>query len=137
MKKLLNTSFIYAILGMIGGVFYREFTKFNGFEGRTSLGFIHLHLFVLGMLFFLLMVLFEKQFSITQHKNFGKFFILYNLGMGITIGTFVWRGIVQVLATPISKGMSASISGIAGIGHMILGLGIIVLFLILKKQIVE
>ena len=33
MKKLLNTAFIYALAAMAGGVFYREFTKFNGFPG--------------------------------------------------------------------------------------------------------
>ena len=36
MKKLLNTAFIYALAAMAGGVFYREFTKFNGFSGRTA-----------------------------------------------------------------------------------------------------
>ena len=38
MKKLLNTAFVYALAAMAGGVFYREFTKFNGFTGRTALG---------------------------------------------------------------------------------------------------
>ncbi|MEG0756372.1 MAG: DUF2871 family protein, partial [Oscillospiraceae bacterium] len=28
MKKYLNLSLIYAIAAMVGGVFYREFTKF-------------------------------------------------------------------------------------------------------------
>ena len=36
MKKTVNTSFIYAILAMIGGVFYREFTKFQGFEEKDD-----------------------------------------------------------------------------------------------------
>ncbi|MEG1991497.1 MAG: DUF2871 family protein, partial [Christensenella sp.] len=31
MKKYLNISLIYAIVAMAGGVFYREFTKLNGF----------------------------------------------------------------------------------------------------------
>ena len=29
--KLVNTALVYALLAMAGGVFYREFTKFNGF----------------------------------------------------------------------------------------------------------
>ena len=48
MKKLLNTAFIYALAAMAGGVFYREFTKFNGFSGRTALGLVHTHLFLLA-----------------------------------------------------------------------------------------
>lgn len=34
--KLVNTALVYALLAMAGGVFYREFTKFNGFSGRTT-----------------------------------------------------------------------------------------------------
>ena len=49
MKKLLNTSMAYMIAALAGGVFYREFTKFNGYAGETALGKVHTHLFVLGM----------------------------------------------------------------------------------------
>ena len=55
-KKFINTSFLYAILAMIGGVFYREFTKINQFVGATALGKVHVHLFVLGMIFFLMVL---------------------------------------------------------------------------------
>ena len=43
MKKDANSALIYAILAMVGGVFFREFTKFNGFEGATTLAFVHTH----------------------------------------------------------------------------------------------
>ena len=33
MRKFLDTSFKYMILGLVSGVFYREFTKFQGFVG--------------------------------------------------------------------------------------------------------
>ena len=45
MKKLINTAFGYAIASMAFGVFYREFTKWNGFTGKTTLAVNHLHLF--------------------------------------------------------------------------------------------
>lgn len=134
MKKLINTSFIYAILGMCGGVFYREFTKFNGFDGRTSLGFVHLHLFVLGMFFFLILSLFEKQYSLSTHKNFKLFYLLYNIGMAVTVATFIARGIIQVLNIAASNAVSASLSGVAGLGHILLGIGIIMFFIILKSK---
>ena len=38
MKKYINISMIHAIAAMLGGVFYREFSKFNDFEGITMLG---------------------------------------------------------------------------------------------------
>ena len=45
----------------------------------------------------------------------------------------VVRGITEVLGTPLTKGASAAISGIAGIGHIILSAGIILLIISLKK----
>lgn len=47
MKKYINYAFSYAILAMVAGVFYREFTKLNGFMGKTALGVAHVHLFAL------------------------------------------------------------------------------------------
>ena len=61
MKRYINASLLYALLAMVGGVFYREFTKFNGFTARTSLGVVHTHYFLLGMVFFLLLLLQIKR----------------------------------------------------------------------------
>ena len=43
---------------MVGGVFYREFTKLNGYTGVTALGKVHTHLFLLGMVMFLIIAVF-------------------------------------------------------------------------------
>ena len=43
------------------------------------------------------------------------------------------RGVLQVLGTSVSSGMNAAISGIAGIGHILLGVGLIILMVILLK----
>ena len=43
LKRYMNASVLYAILAMVGGVFYREFTKFNSFTAKTSLGVVHTH----------------------------------------------------------------------------------------------
>ena len=37
MKRYMNSALLYAILAMAGGVFYREFTKFDGFTAKTTL----------------------------------------------------------------------------------------------------
>ena len=52
-RRYVNLSLVYALLGMAAGVFYREYTKFSGFAGQTSLGFMHAHYLVLGMAMFL------------------------------------------------------------------------------------
>ena len=82
MKRYLNTSLVYAILAMVGGVFYREFTKFNGFTGKTTLAVVHTHYFLLGMLFFLLLLLLEKSFAFTTAKT-GKAILTYQVGLNI------------------------------------------------------
>lgn len=63
MKKMLNFALGYAIAAMVGGVFYREFTKFSGFTGVTTLGKVHTHLFLLGMVMFMIVALCSKNFS--------------------------------------------------------------------------
>ena len=43
------------------------------------------------------------------------------------------RGVLQVLGTPLSAGADAAISGIAGIGHILLGAGLVLLVLALRR----
>lgn len=133
MKKHLNISLIYAILAMAGGVFYREFTKLNGFTGVTVLGKAHTHLFLLGMIVFLVVALFAAQRNLGAIKSFQAFMWTYNIGVPLTAAMMVTRGITQVLVIPLSAGSSAAISGIAGIGHILTAAGIILLILSLKN----
>ena len=136
MKRYLNTSLVYAILAMVGGVFYREFTKFNGFTGKTTLAVVHTHYFLLGMLFFLLLLLLEKSFAFTTAKT-GKAILTYQVGLNITAVMMVVRGVAQVLGTEFSKGANAAISGIAGIGHILLGVSMVLVLLQLKRSVPE
>ena len=133
MKKYLNFSLIYAVAAMAGGVFYREFTKFNGFTGVTALGKVHVHLFVLGMLVFLLVALFADRMDLAGQKTFRLFLRLYNIGLPLTAVMMAVRGVTQVLGLALSRGASASISGIAGIGHILTGVGLVLLLTALKK----
>lgn len=133
MKKYLNYSLVYAIAAMVGGVFYREFTKWNGFTGVTSLGKVHAHLFMLGMLLFLIVALFSAHNDLTKQKTFRVFLCLYNIGLPLTAVMLVARGISQVLNIALSTGADAAISGIAGIGHILIGTGLILLLISLKK----
>ena len=79
MKKYFNLATFYLILGLAMGVFYREFTKINGFEGKTSLSIIHTHILTFGFIFFILVLLLEKNFKLSQNKNFKKWCIFYNI----------------------------------------------------------
>ncbi|WP_195575734.1 DUF2871 domain-containing protein [Paenibacillus sp. 1001270B_150601_E10] len=131
MKRLLHTSMFYTIIGLIGGVFYREYTKMMDFEGSTQLGLVHTHFLMLGMFMFFIILLMEKQFQIMRHKWFNAFYICYNIGLLITGGMLTTHGIMTVQG----KTTGPAISGIAGLGHIFLGIGIAILFVILYKSI--
>lgn len=134
MKRYMNLALLYAILAMVGGVFYREFTKFNGFTGKTTLGVVHTHYFLLGMVFFLLLLLLEKNFTFTGAKT-GRILVAYQIGLNLTAVMFVVRGVTQVLGTALSSGMSAAISGIAGIGHILLGISLVLVLMQVKRSV--
>ena len=134
MKRYMNAALVYSLLAMAGVVFYREFTKFNGFAGKTTLSVVHTHYFLLGMVFFLLLLLLEKSFSFTGAKT-GRILVLYHIGLNLTAVMFVVRGVTQVLGTALSSGMSAAISGMAGIGHILLGVSLILLLLQVKRSV--
>lgn len=137
MKKTINLSFAYAILAMLGGVFYREFTKFSGFEGRTTLSFVHTHLFLLGMIMFLIITFSIKLFSIQTSKKYHAFLWIYNIGVCLTSIMLLIRGILQVNQSELTTATDAMISGFSGIGHILVGIGMALFFLMMKEKIKE
>ncbi|WP_129661247.1 DUF2871 domain-containing protein [Rothia uropygialis] len=134
MKKLLNAAFIYMLIGVLSGLFYREFAKANDFpDGQfTQLGLVHTHLLTLGFIVLLIVLVLEKIFRISDsRKLFNWFFWLYNIGVVLTCAMLAWHGSLTV----IGKESSAMISGIAGLGHISISAGMIVLFIALRRAI--
>lgn len=134
MKRYINSALLYAVLAMAGGVFYREFTKFSGFTGKTTLSVVHTHYFLLGMVFFLVLLLLEKSFSFTGAKT-GRVLVVYHAGLNLAAAMLVVRGVAQVLVPTLSSGMSAAISGVAGIGHILLGVSMVLLLVQVKRAV--
>lgn len=134
MKRYMNMALLYAVLAMAGGVFYREFTKFNNFVEKTTLSVVHTHYFLLGMVFFLLLLLLEKNFSFTGAKT-GRVLTAYHMGLNLTAVMLIVRGVAQVLVPELSSGIDAAISGVAGIGHILLGVSMILLLVQVRRSI--
>ena len=134
MKRYMNSALLYAVLAMAGGVFYREFTKFNGFTGKTTLSFVHTHYFLLGMVVFLLLLLLENSFSFTRTKT-GRVLAVYHVGLNLTAVMLLVRGGTQVVAPTLSSGLNAAISGISGIGHILLGVSLVLLLLEIRRSL--
>lgn len=133
LTKLFVATAVYTVLGLAAGLFYREFTKANGFpEGMPGqLAVSHTHLLVLGMIVPLIVLALEKSFRLSESRLFGWFFWTYNAGVVLTTAMMLWHGSLQVLGV---KG-SAAISGIAGLGHILIGAGFVLLLLALWKAI--
>lgn len=131
MNKLVKTSTFYLIFGLALGVFYREFTKIQDFEGTTQLSITHTHTLVLGMIMFLIVLLLEKNFNLSQFKQFNQFYIVYNVGLLLSLAMMIFHGTMTVLGTETGP----AISGIAGLGHIIMTVGLALLFHSLSKAV--
>lgn len=134
MRKIVNWAFGYMLVGVASGLFYREFTKMNDFPAGefTQLGLAHTHLLTLGFIVLLIVLLLEKAFALSTHRKlFGWFFATYNAGVILTSAMLIVHGMLTVLGIESSK----MISGIAGLGHMGLTAGMILLFVMLRRQV--
>ena len=112
------------------GIFSREFTKLNNFSGYTVLKSVHTHTLVLGFLFFIIVLLLEKNFTISNNKSFNKWIVLYNLGLLYLIITLSIRGILQVIGSDF-----VGLSHITGLGHAILGVSLVWFLAIVNKEL--
>ena len=133
-KRYVTSALIYALLAMACGVFFREFTKYLGYTGFTTLSVMHTHYFALGTVFFLLLALLEKAFLFSSGKGTSIKLALYHAGLNITVLGLLLRGLPQALGAALSKGMDAGISGISGLGHILLGVSMVLLLLQMRKS---
>ena len=131
MKKYYNTAFIYLVLGLSLGIFYREFTKILGFEGQTVLKGLHTHVIALGFLFFMIVLLVEKSLNINKLKQSKAWFIFYNISFVAVIATMLVRGILQVKRLDM-----AGLSHMAGLAHALMG-GALIWFMILVGKVIK
>ncbi|MDH6679258.1 small-conductance mechanosensitive channel [Rhodococcus sp. LBL1] len=131
MKTLVNAAFGYAILGLLSGFYYRELTKAHDFDGRTQLATVHTHLLVLGVVFLLVVLALEKLFTLSASPLYRWFTITFHAGLILTVAMLTVHGTMQVLG----KGDSPAISGIAGIGHILLTVAFVLFFLALRTAV--
>lgn len=127
-KKILNLSFLFLILSLISGVFYREFTKYYGYTSYTTLSVVHTHLFMLGTVFLLIIYLVTKILDIKILKAI----YVYVMGLLLMSISMLINGIFDVI-----KGSAYSntiLVGISGISHLMIGVGVIWIIYAIKKK---
>lgn len=87
------------------------------------------------MFVFLILLLIEKNFHFSDDKLIKKT-VFYQIGLNITVLTFLMRGICQTLEMNISNAFDASISIVAGIGHILIGVSLILILIDIRKKII-
>lgn len=137
MKRLINASIVYVALALVGGVFYREFIKLNGFSTYTSLSVVHTHYFMLGMMFFLILSLLEMNLHFMNDRT-KRYVFFYHLRLNLTVIMLMIRGVIQVVyLNSLTTALNVVIAGIAGIGHLILGISLIMILISIKNAIIN
>lgn len=136
MRRLYSTAFVFAILGVASGVYYRELTKLNDFTDRagSQLGLVHTHFLTLGFLALLIFLALEKvfQFSVVAPKLSTWAYWTWTIGTAMTGALMLVKG---TIITTGGDASSAAFSGMAGLGHIILTVGLVCFFLALGKAI--
>ena len=137
-RRLLKVALFYAVAGLAAGIFERAFSSFNGFEGSSSLSTMHTHLLMLGMVVHLLVMLFVAVFQVEGDSSLDSFLIIYNFGVLVSVFGALWRGVHQVMNSDlaaIGAWYSTAISATSGLGHGLIGAGLLVFFWIAKRAL--
>ena len=136
MKKFLNISIIFTIIGLALGVYYREATKLTNFfdtvGAKTQLSVGHTHTLILGVI---LPLIFGGLLHM-KNKGFDdvrKSMITYLIGISLTILMIVFRGSLDIFVDDLSKGLDALVSGLSGLAHIVLGVGFLWTLFDLRK----
>lgn len=135
MKKFVKYAIVFLALGLCCGIFYREFTKAYEATGQfTILGLCHPHFLALGVLLTLVIGLVGERLGTNDKKLFKIGFRTYSIGVLLTGIMLLVRGILDVLEKSptiefaVSSGANGAISGVAGLCHAALGVGIVIVF---------
>lgn len=131
--NLLNMAITYGVMGLCGGVFYREFTKYYGFKDVTHLGKFHVHTLVLGMVVTILFYLLVRNLDEESLAILKKPLNIYNFGLIFTAANMMLIGIYEVVSKGTAAVNQAAMDGVSGIGHIFLGIGMIYTMVIIKK----
>lgn len=130
---LFRLSAVWTAIGLASGLAYRELTRSTGFSGYTQLAVVHTHTLVLGTLVGLLLLALERLYRLGEDRRFGWFMWIWNIGLVLTTGGMTVKGTLQVLGSASAE--SPALAGVAGLGHILLTVGFVLVFLVLGRRI--
>lgn len=123
----------WTVIGLVGGLYYRELTKANDVTGGTQLALLHTHALTLGTTVLLVLLALVSVLRLEAHPRLRLALWVYQGGVAITAGMLTVKGTMQVL--DVAAASSPAVAGIAGLGHITLTAGLLLLFLVLRDGV--
>jgi hypothetical protein len=134
-QSIIELAFVSLILGLAGGVFYREFTKIYAYTETTYLGGIHVHTLALGFLsLFVLYTLISRNEDAEFVVKLRTPVYVWLSGLLLSIVMMMIHGIIEVLGNYYGTVPEAAIAGLAGLGHIIFSIGIVWTMILLVRN---
>lgn len=130
-RSIYRSAVAYLGLGLVAGLYYRELTRSQGFEGATQLGLVHTHLLTLGFLVSLVLLAVTRVFDLDR-RLLRRGLLAYHAGMLLTAGMMLVKGTFEVLGSWTDRPMYA---GIAGLGHILLTVALTVVLVALGRAV--
>lgn len=119
LRYLFRSAVTWTILGLLGGLAYREVTKAFDFTGRTQLAVVHTHALTLGTLLMLLVLALAAALpGLRADKRLRWGTHLLNTGLILTVGMLSYKGTLQVMGATYAD--HPALAGTSGLGHMLL-----------------
>ena len=130
--NLLGLAFTNLIMGLLAGVFYREFSKFYLYYEPTHLGKIHGHVITLGFIGMLLLYLLTGNMSNEQLQKLKRPIYVMESGLVFTVVNMFVLGvheIVSLIVEALDMNRNtiniSELNGMSGLGHILLSVGLI------------
>ncbi len=127
-RRIAEMAFVYLIFGLAAGVFFREFSKAYRFTADSALSNMHGHLIMLGafglmMVYVLLVILNQKNPQLLARLK--RPLMLWHIGLSLTVIMMMIKGMIEVLGYNYYGAIVAAVSGVAGIGHILLATALV------------
>lgn len=121
------------VLGLVSGMFSRYYLEAMHFDGDSQLDLLHFHILALGMLVSLVWLALDGVYNLSRNKKwFNLAFWHYNSGVILTLLSMVLIGVHQATG---ATSVPSMLTGISGLGHVVLTAGLCMFFYVLFKAL--
>lgn len=132
LRSILELSTVSLVLGLVAGVFQRGVSRIYGAGDPASLVSLHTHSLVLGFAG-LLLIYYVLALRDRDPRSVRTPIYLWVSGLVLTILMMTIQGLTQILGTAPGTVLLVVVSSLAGLGHILLAVGLVWTMLILAK----